>query len=405
MVVAGWGDTTDSEQTSVFPTILQYAWLPTVSDDHCRATFRLYMGEYSYGSSRADTMDFETMLCVGYLDLSDSLSVAGSCQGDSGGPLLLSDDDDTWTQIGIVSWGFGCADLYGVSSDVTIFEDFIESTLYGASYAPTSVVDYAPTHQIADYHTESSQPVSPPTTPTPASQPTSRSLPAWPTSPSYSPTKQAMEVTGSMIVDNISLEDAEDHLDVFASAVATVAQVDVSAVVVIATLTRKRREEVTISYVISVAGDEVGAVTETLRAADLADYESALATAATDFGVTELFESLEMVDIVTGETTNARGHRSNSKNNNETSIVFLIIVIACIFLCFYAFLFFVMARTKKRQDESRTTRAPPDDDVLSSHRTLAREPSAPPLDVPEARMVSSSSFAPLARAQVIPRSS
>lgn len=30
-----------------------------------------------------------------------------SCQGDSGGPLI---DRRTKTQVGVVSWGFGCAD-------------------------------------------------------------------------------------------------------------------------------------------------------------------------------------------------------------------------------------------------------------------------------------------------------
>ena len=40
------------------------------------------------------------------------LGGADACQGDSGSPLVIK---GTRTQVGIVSWGYGCAkpDLYG----------------------------------------------------------------------------------------------------------------------------------------------------------------------------------------------------------------------------------------------------------------------------------------------------
>ena len=44
------------------------------------------------------------MLCAG--DLVDGGE--DSCHGDSGGPLFVADGDD-WVQVGITSWGIGCA--------------------------------------------------------------------------------------------------------------------------------------------------------------------------------------------------------------------------------------------------------------------------------------------------------
>lgn len=70
-----------------------------------------------------------------------------SCQGDSGGPLVVSDDDGCPRQIGVVSWGRGCADrdlagnlYYGVYTRVSHYAAWIQKhtgPLKGGSPAAT----------------------------------------------------------------------------------------------------------------------------------------------------------------------------------------------------------------------------------------------------------------------------
>lgn len=46
-----------------------------------------------------------------------------TCQGDSGGPMFRKDDSGAFIQVGIVSWGQGCAEpgYPGVYSEVSTF--------------------------------------------------------------------------------------------------------------------------------------------------------------------------------------------------------------------------------------------------------------------------------------------
>merc|ERR1711978_816880 len=50
-----------------------------------------------------------------------------SCSGDSGGPMQIG-SGETWTQVGVVSWGIGCGKSHypGVYSRVSKLRDWID---------------------------------------------------------------------------------------------------------------------------------------------------------------------------------------------------------------------------------------------------------------------------------------
>ncbi|XP_029375546.1 enteropeptidase [Echeneis naucrates] len=106
--IAGWGRV--AEQGSL-PDILQEAQVPLMVQDQCQRQ----LPEYTITSS---------MLCAGY-----SEGGIDSCQGDSGGPLMCLDDGH-WTQIGVISFGIGCArpQRPGVYARVSAFTSWIIQT-------------------------------------------------------------------------------------------------------------------------------------------------------------------------------------------------------------------------------------------------------------------------------------
>lgn len=68
----------------------------------------------------------ETMIPAGYAS-----GGKDSCQGDSGGPLVVFNEKNEPVQIGVVSWGDGCAEAnkYGIYSNVSVAYPWINQTI------------------------------------------------------------------------------------------------------------------------------------------------------------------------------------------------------------------------------------------------------------------------------------
>jgi secreted trypsin-like serine protease len=104
LVVMGWGllreDSVRQERK------LHYAAVPQVPDDMCAAEYH-----------KADVkLVADEQICAGKRGVD-------TCQGDSGGPMVGKDATGRWVQVGIVSWGLGCArDGYpGVYTQISAF--------------------------------------------------------------------------------------------------------------------------------------------------------------------------------------------------------------------------------------------------------------------------------------------
>ena len=102
----GWGSL-DGEAN--YPDRLQAVDVPIVDRDVCASV-------YSSGSVG------QGQVCAGY-----EQGTRDSCYGDSGGPLVVPGGPTGWTQIGVVSFGKGCAEprAYGVYTRVSHYIDWI----------------------------------------------------------------------------------------------------------------------------------------------------------------------------------------------------------------------------------------------------------------------------------------
>jgi len=131
--VAGWGAATEGGGQQRY---LLKATVPFVTDAQC---------QQAYGSDLVPSEE----ICAGNWNSGG----VDTCQGDSGGPMFRRDDSGAWIQVGIVSWGTGCARprFPGVYTQVSTFASAIAAAaanLGGTTPPPTgrtfeNTTDYA----------------------------------------------------------------------------------------------------------------------------------------------------------------------------------------------------------------------------------------------------------------------
>jgi len=105
--VVGWGSL---KENGPQPNILQEVTVRVWDNKVCKDT---------YGPAAPGGI-MDHMLCAGQKG-------KDSCSGDSGGPMQVG-SGDTWTQVGVVSWGIGCGKSHypGVYSRVSKLRDWID---------------------------------------------------------------------------------------------------------------------------------------------------------------------------------------------------------------------------------------------------------------------------------------
>jgi len=166
VTVMGWGDMDAADDVSTLSNVLLEVEVNVISNEECEQSEGTIGGwEESYSGQIT-----ESMICA-------RDSGEDSCQGDSGGPLVLKGNGDASSdvQVGVVSWGVGCAhqDFPGVYARVSSAYDWIrEEVCTRSSYAP---VEFDCDNLVI--------------VPRPTRAPTVQSDTMWPTlSPTWSPT-------------------------------------------------------------------------------------------------------------------------------------------------------------------------------------------------------------------------
>uniref|UniRef100_F1SNW5 Peptidase S1 domain-containing protein n=1 Tax=Sus scrofa TaxID=9823 RepID=F1SNW5_PIG len=116
--VTGWGKVDERGNS---PLLLQEAELSILRYEKCNEVLKDKM------ESRLDVVK-KGVVC------GTSSRGKDSCQGDSGGPLVC-EFNDSWVQVGIVSWGIGCGlrGYPGIYTEVSFYKDWVIARMSQAS--------------------------------------------------------------------------------------------------------------------------------------------------------------------------------------------------------------------------------------------------------------------------------
>ncbi|XP_045735455.1 LOW QUALITY PROTEIN: serine protease 48 [Mirounga angustirostris] len=129
--VTGWGKVKEGEDTD-YPSILQEAEIPIFDRQTCEKLYN------PIGSilPESEPVIQDDEICAG-----DTAKMKDTCKGDSGGPLSCH-INGVWTQIGLVSWGIGCAEsLPGVYTSVIYYQKWIKTTISRAEVLGANNLD------------------------------------------------------------------------------------------------------------------------------------------------------------------------------------------------------------------------------------------------------------------------
>ncbi|CAK8684129.1 unnamed protein product [Clavelina lepadiformis] len=116
-VVSGWGAT--KRGVYLPDLVLQKVEVVVIEHDECNDWLKPYFTAYGHAGLTSN------MFCAGYKN-----GQKDACQGDSGGPLIFS-RNNRQVLVGIVSWGYGCAqtDRPGVYTQVAGKVDWINEVI------------------------------------------------------------------------------------------------------------------------------------------------------------------------------------------------------------------------------------------------------------------------------------
>ena len=132
IVVAGYGKLGETAQEAegmnrsgrhvAAPSlVLQEGYVPLVSHARCEGQIADRIAQWNLQDVyKGVGIDDATQICAGE-------GGVDSCQGDSGGPLMLRNYQTGHVQVGVVSWGFGCArrESPGIYMRVSAYADWI----------------------------------------------------------------------------------------------------------------------------------------------------------------------------------------------------------------------------------------------------------------------------------------
>jgi secreted trypsin-like serine protease len=132
VTVVGWGGregyAPDGGPTSDFPDLLHQVDLELLTNSECKDILAESSTESFVGTYSANDVGITNAMICAFIPSGGK----SACQGDSGGPLMINTNEG-WQQIGIVSWGIGCAaegfpDVY---TRTAFFSDWVNGITQG----------------------------------------------------------------------------------------------------------------------------------------------------------------------------------------------------------------------------------------------------------------------------------